>query len=198
MQTIISVQVKPSSLCKWTHHLCSSETQLHLPFSHPQQMLLLRISLFWKLLLKTFTIRFLRIFSQSQFFVIVSKLVSPTIHLPNHVTVSPVYPARNFGVIDENNIYFAPRIFPVSKSWIINIPVLRHSHNMTKPATASTIATSLIHTTLIDYCNSLLLQKSIVVNLLTVLPSVPLLELQHIITPLSPPPLFWNLFVGSQ
>ena len=85
-----------------------------------------------------------------------SKLNSPTIHLPNNVTLSPVDCARNLGVIFDKNLTFAKHISSVSKACFFNIRDLRRIRNTIDHSTACTIATSLIHSK-IDYCNSLLL-----------------------------------------
>ena len=85
-----------------------------------------------------------------------SKLSNPIIHLPNNVTLSPVYSARNLGVIFDSNLTFSQHISAVSKSCFYHIRDLRRIRNTIDHTTACTIATSLIHSKL-DYCNSLLL-----------------------------------------
>ena len=44
-----------------------------------------------------------------------SKLSNPIIHLPNNVTLLPVYSARNLGVIFDSNLTFSQHISAVSK-----------------------------------------------------------------------------------
>ena len=85
-----------------------------------------------------------------------SKLSNPIIHLPNNVTLSPVYSARNLGVIFDSNLTFSQHISTVSKSCFYHIRDLTRIRNTIDHTTACTIATSLIHSKL-DYCNSLLL-----------------------------------------
>ena len=78
------------------------------------------------------------------------------IHLPNNVTLSPVYSARNLGVLFDSNLTFSQQISAVSKSCFYHIRDLRRIWNTINHTTACTIAISLIHSKL-DYCNSLLL-----------------------------------------
>ena len=85
-----------------------------------------------------------------------SNLTNPIIHLPNNVTLSPVYSARNLGVIFDRNLTFSQHISAVSKSCFYHIRDLRRIRNTIDHTTACTIATSLIHSKL-DYSNSLLL-----------------------------------------
>jgi len=98
--------------------------------------------------------------SKTEFLIIglphqLSKLSFPTFRLPNNVTLSPVDSARNLGVILDKNLSYA-HISSVSKLCFVNIRDLRRIRNMIDHTTASTIATSLIHSK-IDYSNSLLL-----------------------------------------
>ena len=78
------------------------------------------------------------------------------IDLPNNVTLSPVYSARNLGVIFDSNLTLSQHISAVSKSWFYHIRDLRRIRNTTVHTTACTIATSLIHSKL-GSCNPLLL-----------------------------------------
>jgi exonuclease III len=84
------------------------------------------------------------------------KLDCPTLHLPDGVTLLPVNSARNLGVIFDSNLTFSQHISSVSKSCFHHIRDLRRIRNTIDHSTASTIASSLIHSKL-DYCNSLLL-----------------------------------------
>jgi len=59
-------------------------------------------------------------------------------------------------VIFDKNLSLAQHTTSISKSCFLNICDLRHIRNTTDQTTACTIATSLIHS-IIDYCNSLLL-----------------------------------------
>jgi hypothetical protein len=99
--------------------------------------------------------------SKTEFLVIglpqqLSELNSPTIHLPNNFTFSPVDSARNLVVILDKNMSFSQHISPISKSCFLNIRDLRRIRNCMDRDLEPTIATSLIHCK-IDYCNSLLL-----------------------------------------
>ena len=58
-----------------------------------------------------------------------SKLRSPTIHLPNDVTLTPVDYARNLGVIFDNNLSFSLHISAISKSCFHDIHNLGRSCN---------------------------------------------------------------------
>ena len=99
--------------------------------------------------------------SKTEFLIIglpqqLSKLRSPTIHLPNDVTLTPVDSARNLGVLFDNNLSFSQHISAISKSCFHDIRDLRRIRNTIDLTSACTIATSLIHSK-VDYCNSLLL-----------------------------------------
>ena len=58
-----------------------------------------------------------------------SKLRSPTIHLPNNVTLTPVDSARNLGIIFDNNLTFSQHISAISKSCFHDIRDLRGIRN---------------------------------------------------------------------
>ena len=99
--------------------------------------------------------------SKTEFIVIglpqqLKKIVSPLIHLPNGVNLSPVSSARNLGIIFDNNLSFSEHISSVSKSCFYHIRDLRRIRNTIDLSTARTIAASIIHSKL-DYCNSLFL-----------------------------------------
>jgi hypothetical protein len=145
------------------HHLYADDTQLYLSFSaagfsHNITFLETAISNVSNWMSSNFlTLNP----SKTEFLVIglpqqLSKLNSPAIHLPNNVTLTPVDSARNLGVILDKNLSFAQHISCISKSCFLNIRDLRRIRNTLDHTTASTIATSLIHSK-IDYCNSLLL-----------------------------------------
>jgi hypothetical protein len=145
------------------HHLYADDTQLFISFtatdfSHNISLLETSISN----VSNWMSANFLSLNpSKTEFLVIglpqqLSKLNSPTIHLPNNVTLSPVDSARNLGVILDKNLSYAQHISSVSKSCFLNIRDLRRIRNTIDHTTACTIATSLIHSK-IDYCNSILL-----------------------------------------
>jgi len=54
-----------------------------------------------------------------------SKLNTPTTHLPNNVIPSPVDSARNLGVVFHKNVSLAQHIYSISKSCFLNIRDLR-------------------------------------------------------------------------
>ena len=74
-----------------------------------------------------------------------SRLRSPTIHLPNDVTLTPVDSVRNLGVKFDYNLTFSQHISSISKSCFHDIRDLRRIHYTIALTTACTIATSLIH-----------------------------------------------------
>ena len=99
--------------------------------------------------------------SKTEFLIIglpqqLSKLKSPTIHLPNDVTLTPADSARNSGVIFDNNLIFSQHISAVSKSCFHDVRDLRRVRNTIDLTTACAIATFLIHSK-VDYCNSIFL-----------------------------------------
>ena len=76
--------------------------------------------------------------SKTEFLIIglpqqLSKLRSPTIHLPNDVTLTPVDSARNLGVIFDNNLSFSQHISAISKSCFHDIRDLRRIRNTIDP-----------------------------------------------------------------
>ena len=58
-----------------------------------------------------------------------SELSNPIIHLHNNVTLSPVYSARNLGVIFDINLTFSQHISALSKSCFYHIRDLRRIRN---------------------------------------------------------------------
>ena len=145
------------------HHLYADDTQLFLSFSAASYSH--KISLLETVISNVsnwMSANFLTLNpSKTEFLIIglpqqLSKLSSPTIRLPNNVILSPVDSARNLGVILDKNLSYAQHISSVSKSCFLNIRDLRRIRNTLDHTTASTIATSLVHSK-VDYCNSLLL-----------------------------------------
>src|SRR6218665_360177 len=63
-------------------------------------------------------------------------------------------PVRNLGVIFEKNLIFADHITKLSQICYMHIRDLRRLRPILDYKTASTIATSIVHSKL-DYCNSL-------------------------------------------
>ncbi|HEY5138311.1 MAG TPA: hypothetical protein VIJ25_03195, partial [Methylococcales bacterium] len=68
----------------------------------------------------------------------------------------PSSSARNLGFIFDNHLSFSEQISSVSRSCFLHIRDLRRVRPTLNYTTASTIATSLVHSKL-DYCNSLYL-----------------------------------------
>jgi hypothetical protein len=145
------------------HHLYADDTQLFLSFSaasYSHNIALLETAI--SSVSNWVSTNFLTLNpSKTEFLIIglpqqLSKLSFPTIRLPNNVTLSPVDSARNLGVILDKNLTYAQHISSISKSCFLNIRDLRRIRSTIDRTTASTIATSLIHSK-VDYCNSLLL-----------------------------------------
>lgn len=101
------------------HHLYTDDTQLFLSFS---AALILIILLSWKVQFQVFPTGWPPIFShlilcEKTGFLIIglpqqqSKLSSPTIRLPNNVTLSPVDSARNLSVILEKKSFLCLKYF---------------------------------------------------------------------------------------
>jgi hypothetical protein len=84
---------------------------------------------------------------------LLSKIQNTTLSLPNNGTVKPVSSARNLGVIFDSRLNFSDHISSISKSCFCHIRNLRRIRSCLDQSTATTIATSLIHSKL-DYCNS--------------------------------------------
>jgi len=79
------------------------------------------------------------------------------IHLPSNVILSPVDSTRILGVIFDKNLSLVQHFSSISKSCFLNIRDLKRIRSTIDQTTACTIATSLIHSKIDDYCNSLLL-----------------------------------------
>ena len=123
-----------------------------------------------------------------------SNLTSTTPHL------TPLTHARNLGFIFDEYLTFSDQISAISKACYYHIRQLRCIRPYLDSNTASTIATSIVHSKL-DYCNSLYynLPKSQISRLAasnrsrTLLP-VLLLKLLNAVTSL----LSYTLFIGSK
>jgi hypothetical protein len=89
----------------------------------------------------------------------IKKIPDPSIHLltnsSSHSFTSDS-PVRNLGVIFDPHLSFANHISNLSRSCFMHIRDLRRIRPMLDLKTASTIATSIVHSKL-DYCNSLFL-----------------------------------------
>ena len=85
-----------------------------------------------------------------------AKIDNPLLSMPSGINIQSVPSARNLGVIFDSNLSFNDHISYISKSCFSHIRDLRRIRNTLDHTTASTIATSLLHSKL-DYCNSLFL-----------------------------------------
>ena len=85
-----------------------------------------------------------------------AKIENLTLSLPDNVYVKPVSSARNLGVIFDSRLSFTDHVSSVSKACYCHIRNLRRIRSSLDQSTATTIATSMIHSKL-DYCNSLFL-----------------------------------------
>ena len=72
----------------------------------------------------------------------------------NYSSLTTTHCALNLGFIFDEHLTFSDQISPVSKSYYYHIRQLCCIHPYLDTNTASTIATSIVHSKL-DYCNSL-------------------------------------------
>jgi len=70
----------------------------------------------------------------------------------NNPSLTTTHSAQNFGIIFDEQLTFSDQISSVSKSCYYHIRQLRCIHPYLDTKTASTIATSIVHSKL-DYCN---------------------------------------------
>jgi len=144
-----------------SHHLYADDTQLYLSFSPHSyssnivqlQSVIAQVSTWMSsnlLALNPNKTEFLIIGTSQQ----LSKLNSPTLAIDSNTTVTPVNSARNLGILVDNHLSFNDQITALSKSCYYHIRDLRRIRDTLDFATASTIATALVHSKL-DYCNSL-------------------------------------------
>ncbi len=143
------------------HHLYADDTQLYLSFS-PQsytsnivhlQSVIAQVSSWMSanlLSLNPNKTEFLVIGTQKQ----LSKLNNPVLAIDPNTIITPVTSARNLGVLFDNHLSFNSQISALSQSCFYHIRDLRRIRDTLDFTTASTIATSLVHSKL-DYCNSL-------------------------------------------
>jgi len=143
------------------HHLYADDTQLYLSFS-PQsytsnivhlQSVITQVSSWMSanlLSLNPNKTEFLVIGTQQQ----LSKLNNPVLVIDPNTIITPVTSARNLGVLFDNHLSFNGQISALSQSCFYHIRDLRRIRDTLDFTTASTIATSLVHSKL-DYCNSL-------------------------------------------
>src|SRR6218665_2045926 len=100
--------------------------------------------------------------SKTEFIIIglpaqIKKIPDPTIHLSYNsspTTFTSDAPVRNLGVTFDPHLSFSNHISNLSRSCCMHIRDLRRIRPMLDSKTASTIATSIVHSKL-DYCNSL-------------------------------------------
>jgi len=162
--TPLSSLIKSSSV---DHHLYADDTQLFisfspLNFSHSIDHLLHVVSQIssWMtsnlLCLNPTKTEFILIGLRDQ----LNKIPDPSIFLKTDSTPTHTFtansPVRNLGVIFDQNLTFSDHITQLSRSCFMHIRDLRRIRPLLDFKTASTIATSIVHTKL-DYCNSLFL-----------------------------------------
>src|SRR6218665_275335 len=102
--------------------------------------------------------------SKTEFIIIgllaqIKKIPDPSTHLSNHsssTTFTSDAPVHNFGVTFDPHLSFSNHISKLYRSCFMHIRDLRRIRPMLDFKTASTIATSIVHSKL-DYCNSLFL-----------------------------------------
>src|SRR6218665_820294 len=102
--------------------------------------------------------------SKTEFIIIslpaqIKKIPDPSIHLSDNsssTTFTSDAPVPNLGVTFDHHLSFSNHISNLSRSCFMHIPDLRRIRPMLDSKTASTIATSIVHSEL-DYCNSLFL-----------------------------------------
>jgi len=143
------------------HHLYADDTQLYISFS-PQsyttnivhlQSVITQVSSWMSanlLSLNPNKTEFLVIGTQQQ----LCKLNNPVLAIDPNTIITPVTSARNLGVLFDNHLSFNSQISALSQSCFYHIRDLRRIRDTLDFTTASTIATSLVHSKL-DYCNSL-------------------------------------------
>jgi hypothetical protein len=143
------------------HHLYADDTQLFMSF-HPNsfiqassqlQLLLQHISDWMSANLLTLNP------SKTEFLLIglplqLAKISNASLSPSPDTSVLPVSSARNLGFIFDSNLAFSDQISSLSRSCFLHIRDLRRIRSSLNLKTASTIATSLVHSKL-DYCNSL-------------------------------------------
>ena len=84
------------------------------------------------------------------------KILNPTLSLPANTPIPPTDSARNLGIIFDTHLTFSKQISSLTSTCYYHIRDLRRIRHCLDFKTASTIATSLVHSKL-DYCNSLYL-----------------------------------------
>src|SRR6218665_802981 len=102
--------------------------------------------------------------SKTEFIIIgipaqIKKIPDPSIHLSDNSSSTSFpsnAPVRNLGVTFDPHLSFFNHISNLSRSCFMHIRDLRRTRPMLDFKTASTIATSIVHSKL-DYCNSLFL-----------------------------------------
>jgi len=109
----------------------------------------------------------------------------------NTSSLITAHSARNFGFIFDEHLIFSDQISALSKSCYYHIRELRCFRPYLDFKTASTIATSIVHSKL-DYCNSQSQKKDSRTSRTLLLVLSP--ECQNLLTLL----LFWNLYTASK
>jgi Reverse transcriptase (RNA-dependent DNA polymerase) len=162
--TPLSSLIKASSV---DHHLYADDTQLFISFS-PSSFsdsinhlvhVVTQISSWMTsnlLCLNPSKTEFILIGLRNQLEKIPDPSISLNLDSATTHTFTANTPARNLGVIFDQNLTFSDHITQLSRTCFMHIRDLRRIRPLLDYKTASTIATSIVHTKL-DYCNSLFL-----------------------------------------
>lgn len=145
------------------HHLYADDTQLYISFKPAKfqnaisqlQSLFTAVSSWMSsnlLALNPSKTEFLLIGTPQQ----VQTLTDSSISLTHDTTVTPASAVRNLGFIFDTHLSYHNQISSLTKACFYHIRDLRRIRPCLDHATATTIATSLVHSKL-DYCNSLYL-----------------------------------------
>ena len=161
--TPLSHLIKSSSI---DHHLYADDTQLFISFSPSSfSTSITHLLSVVNLVSQWMTSNLLCLNpSKTEFIILglpdqIRKIPDPSIHLStnssSHAFTSDS-PVRNLGITFDPHLSFSNHISNLSRSCFMHIRDLRRIRSMLDFKTASTIATSIVHSKL-DYCNSLFL-----------------------------------------
>src|SRR6218665_3549407 len=161
--TPLSHLIKSSSV---DHHLYADDTQLFISFSQASfSTSIAQLLSVVNQMSQWMSSNLLRLNpSKTEFIIIglpaqIKKIPDPSIHLSDNPSSSPFTsdaPVRNFCVTFDPHLSFSNHISNPSSSCFMHIRDLRRIQPMLDFKTASTIATSIVHSKL-DCCNSLFL-----------------------------------------
>ena len=161
--TPLSHLIKSSSV---DHHLYADDTQLYISFSPSSfSTSIAKLLNVVNLVSQWMSSNLLCLNpSKTEFIILglpdqIKKIPDPSIHLStdsSSLTFTSDAPVRNLGVTFDPHLSFSNHISNLSRSCFMHIRDLRRIRPMLDFKTASTIATSIVHSKL-DYCNSLFL-----------------------------------------